>query len=256
MNQEMIDTLDSPRVFDQLVAGILPLIKEEACTLRKDAQTYTLSFLPFTLNLFYGIMMGIRSIGLLVTHLRTSPHSKVLGLVKASKSMYSEAFGRYSPTIYRRLFYALLTRLNSLEIPEIKALGVFCLVDGSVFPAISSMTWASYKKKANAVKLHLSFELNRMIPVQFFSTEANASEQQTLLNMIDAGITYIADRGYVCFDLFYEICQKGAHFIIRGKCNHVYEVLETLNLLPSLGKSYKNTGRSGYIGLLLSEIYW
>ena len=24
---------------------------------------------------------------------------------------------------------------------------------------------------------------------------------------------YIADRGYVCFNLFYEICDKGAHFI-------------------------------------------
>ena len=227
MNHDMIDTLDSPRVFDHLVADILPLMNDEARTLHKDAQTYTLSFLPFTLNLFYGIIMGIKSIGLLTTHIRTSPHREAFGLVNASKLMYSEAFGRYSPLIYRRLFYALLQRLDCLEIPEIKALGIFYLVDGSVFPAIGSMVWASYTKKANAIKLHLSFELNRMIPVQFFSTHANASEQQTLLKMVEAGITYIADRGYVCFDVFYTICQKGAHFIIRGKCNHVYEVLDT-----------------------------
>jgi hypothetical protein len=71
------------------------------------------------------------------------------------------------------------------------------------------MIWASYKKNAKAIKLHLAFELNRMIPVQFLNTEANASERKVLLNILEAGVTYVADRGYVCFNLFYEICNIG-----------------------------------------------
>ena len=141
--------------------------------------------------------------------------------------MYSEAFSRYAVSIYRRMFYALLERLHVLEIPEIKALGVFHLIDGAVFPAIRSMVWASYKKNVNAMTFHFAFELNRMIPAQFLSTTANTSERKMLLQMLEAGITSICDRGYVCFEVFYHICHAGAQFIIRGKCNHVYEVLET-----------------------------
>ena len=220
----------SPRVFETLLAEILPLLDEEARKLPQDAQTYTFSFRPFTLNLLYGILMGITSISLLVTHIRTSPHTDACPLVTASKSMYSEAFSRYAVSIYRRIFSTLLERLQFLEIPEIKALGVFHLVDGSVFPAIRSMDWASYTKNTNAVKLHFAFELNRMIPAQFLSTAANTSERKMLLQMLEAGITYICDRGYVCFDLFSHIGDAGADFIIRGRCNHVYEVLDTMTV--------------------------
>src|SRR5688572_33308657 len=116
--------------------------------------------------------------------------------------MYSEAFHRYRAQTYRTLLYLLLEKMNFLKIPEIQAPVRFCCVDGSVFPAIITMTWAAYQQKRSAIKLHLAFELNRMIPTQFLSTEANASERKMLRRMLEAGVTYIADRGYVCFELF------------------------------------------------------
>jgi len=215
-------------VFEEIIAPGIPLIEEEADKLGDDAKKYKLSFLPFTLNLLFGIINGIKSINLLITNIQSSPVAKALGLVNVSNSMYSEAFVRYDPSIYRRIFYTLLEKLNFLEVPEIKALGKFVCTDGSVFPAIKTMIWATYKKTAQAIKLHLSFELNRMIPVQFVSTEANGSERAMLLKMLEAGITYIADRGYVCFDLFHDLCLKGCHFIIRAKSNLRYEIKEIL----------------------------
>ncbi len=109
-------------VFAQIMSPVLPLLKEQAGQLEKDALTYKLSFYFFALNLLYAIIKGIRSIGLLVTDIRTSPEAGTLGLVNASKSMYSEAFSRYDPSLFRRIFYRLLAQLNFLEIPEIKAL--------------------------------------------------------------------------------------------------------------------------------------
>ena len=215
-------------VFEEIIAPGIPVIEEEVDKLGDDAKKYKLSFLPFTLNLLFGIINGIKSINLLITNIQSSPVAQALGLVNASNSMYSEAFIRYDPSIYRRIFYTLLEKLNFLEVPEIKALGKFVCTDGSVFPAIKTMVWATYKKTAQAIKLHLSFELNRMIPVQFVSTEANRSERAMLLKMLEAGVTYIADRGYVCFDLFHDICLKGCHFIIRVKSNLRYEIKEIL----------------------------
>jgi hypothetical protein len=142
--------------------------------------------------------------------------------------MYSEAFRRYSPHTYRALFYTLLERMNFLEIPEIRALGRFCCIDGSVFPALITMAWAVYQDAHNALKLHLAFALNRMIPTQFVTTEANASERKILRAMLEAGVTYIADRGSVSFQLFHDICAHHAHFIIRGTANLVMATYETL----------------------------
>jgi hypothetical protein len=216
------------RVFDEIVAPVMPLIVEEAQKLSHDASKYTLSFQPFTLNLLFALIKGIKSISLLVTDTKTSTEAQTLGLVKASKSMYSEAFYRYSAQTYRVIFYTLLKNMNFLEIPEIQALGRFCCVDGSVFPAIITMTWAVYQQKRNAIKLHLAFELNRMIPTQFLSTEANDSERKILRQMLEVGVTYIADRGYVCFKLFHDIGAREAYFIIRATSNLLYNICEML----------------------------
>ena len=216
------------RVFDEIVAPVMPLIVEKAQKLSHDAGKYTLSFQPFTLNLLFALIKGIKSISLLVTHTKTSTEAQTLELVTASKSMYSEAFYRYSGQTYRTIFYMLLKKMNFLQIPEIQALGRFCCVDGSVFPAIITMTWATYQQKRNAIKLHLAFELNRMIPTQFLSTEANASERKMLRKMLEAGVTYIADRGYVCFKSFHHIADRQAYFIIRATSNLLYDIYETL----------------------------
>lgn len=215
------------RVFDEIVAPVMPLIVAQAQKLPHDAGKYTLSFQPFTLNLLFALIKGIKSISLLVTEIKTSSEAKALGLVSASKSMYAEAFYRYHPQTYRTLFYTLLEQINFLGIPEIQALGRFCCVDGSVFPAIITMTWAVYQQKRNAIKLHLAFELNRMIPTQFVSTEANDSERKILRQMLEAGVTYIADRGYVCFELFHDIGARQAYFIIRATSNLLYDISET-----------------------------
>lgn len=230
LSTDRISPIDDPNplVADEILAPVMPLIVEEAQQLSHDAATYTLSFQPFTLHLLVGLICGIKSISLLVTHIHTSAVASTLGLVKASKSMYAEAFLRYNALTYRALFYALLEKSHFLEIPEIRALGRFCCVDGSFFPAMLTMTWALYQETKYAIKLHLAFELNRMIPVLFLLTEANASERKMLLQLVEAGVTYIADRGYVCFQLFHQICTRQAHFIIRATSNLLIDVSETL----------------------------
>jgi hypothetical protein len=88
------------------------------------------------------------------------------------------------------------------------------------------MSWATYQSDHNAIKLHLFFELNRMIPVHFACTNANASEKKSLSNHIECATTYICDRGYFAFWLLAEISTKKAFFIIRGKSNMVLTVVE------------------------------
>jgi len=217
-------------VFDKISAPVIPFIEEAQNNIPNDAATYTLSFLPFTINILFAIINRVQSVSLLVTDIKTSDSAKSLGLAVASKSMYSEAFVRYNPELFRSVFVKSLTALNFLHIPEIAHLGQIMLIDGSLFPAISTMSWASYKSTANAIKIHLSFNLNKMIPVEFLAKEGNYSEKKFLKDILQKGITYVCDRGYISFKLFKNISDKKAFFIIRGKKGILYNISEELNI--------------------------
>ncbi len=125
------------------------------------------------------------------------------------------------------MFQHLLTTVSFKAIPELAAFGTVCCIDGSLFPVISSMLWAAYTSHHQALKLHLCFELNRMIPVDFWVGSGNSSERQALRHLLVAGVTYIADRGYMSFQLCYDICQAQAHFLFRTKTNLCFTVVES-----------------------------
>jgi hypothetical protein len=228
LERNMEPSNNSPTVFKAILDPLLPLLRAQCAQLKDDATVYTLSLEPFAINLVFAVLNNIKSISLLVTEIDTSPVARELGLIKASKSMYSEAFVRYRATIFRSLFQNLLEQLSFLGIPELQLLGRLVCVDGSIIPAIKTMSWATYKKSANALKIHLAFELNRMIPVQIINTDANASERKILAQLLEAGTTYIADRGYISFRMLHEIHAKKAFFIFRMKSNWRYVIEQTL----------------------------
>jgi len=226
----IMNKLDSCTVFEKIISPLLPLLKEEADAIKNDANTYKLSLLFFSINLLYGIVKMTKSLRLLITEIKTTQDKPVnFELIQASSSMYSEAFSRYDPAIFRRIFYKLIEKLKFMEVAELKNLGRFLCVDGSIFPAFQTMEWAHYKKTANALKIHLAFELNRMLPVSFITTDANSSEKKALLMMLETGVTYIADRGYMSFSLFSKISAGSAFFIIRVKQSLLYTLQEDLS---------------------------
>jgi hypothetical protein len=205
--------------FEKIIEPVLPLIKEAGSWLKNDEKLYKLSLYYFMVSLLYAVMNKTKSIRLLITEIKTNPDLKKLGFVLASPSMYSEAFSRYKSEIFERIFSKLIERVDLESIPEIRTLGRFILFDGSFFPAFKDMIWAQYTSKCQALKIHLAYELNRMIPVQFMSGEANYSERKALRELLEAGVTYIADRGYLSFKIFQQIVEKEAFFIIRIRAN-------------------------------------
>lgn len=238
--------MKNKNTFEKILEPAIPMIKEIQQTLNGDSDKYTLSFTEFTTNLFFGIFSKIKSVSQMITEIKTSPNARKIGLVNASKSMYSEAFRRYKPDLFRKIFIYLLQSCNFLCIPEINQLGRIFVVDGSLFPAVSKMTWAGYKKCANAVKLHMSFSLNRMIPVNFLISEGKYSEKKFLASAAEDGSTYICDKGYVSFEIFKYILDAGAYFIIRGKSNLKFSVKEllTADIPVEMMRFFKNISDS------------
>mgnify|MGYP003433122011 FL=1 len=126
-------------IFETIIQPLIPLVKEEANQLKNDEKTYQLSLYYFTLSLIYIVINQVKSIRLFITELKTKPELKKLDFVLASPSRYSEAFSRYKPQVFQRIFVRLLEIVQIQDIPEIKTLGIFMLVDGSLFPAFKTM---------------------------------------------------------------------------------------------------------------------
>lgn len=216
-------------VFEKIIESITPLLDNCQNNISGDSKKYKLNFKTFVINILFGIIYNLGSVSLLITEIKTSKTAKVLGLVLASSSMYSEAFNRYGSYLLRNILMQMLETIHFLEIPDIKNLGRILLIDGSIFPAIKTMSWACYKEGSNAIKLHVAMSLNMMIPIKFLSAEGNSSERNFLRSIIEKSTTYVCDRGYICFDLFKEIAIN-AFFVIRVKSNMRYKIITNLTV--------------------------
>lgn len=188
-------------------------------------------YYDFFVFFVYYFTSGAKSLKLLINGLLNKgllPDE--LKLRQVPYSTFSDAFERFSPNLFRSVFQHLIQKLHFKEIPELMVLGTLYCIDGSLFPVISSMLWADYTSTHKAVKLHLCFELNRMIPVDFLVTAGNSNERKALLKMLVKGVTYIADRGYGAFYVYHAIIQAKAHFIIRIKTNILFTQQESLKV--------------------------
>ncbi len=186
----------------------------------------TLSFTAFVTLLIYYFTQGIKSGRLLVTDVVSAPEALKLPVV--ARSTFFDTFKRFPVDWFAKLLMILLTSVAWKEIPELHTLGKLYCVDGSLFPALATMLWAEYQSQCNALRLHLVFDLNRMVAVQILVGSGNSNEKAALRQMLEAGVTYIADRGYVSFPLLADIVLVGAFFVFRMKSNLSYSVVENL----------------------------
>jgi hypothetical protein len=186
----------------------------------------TLHFKGFVRLLVYHFTKNCESGRQLLTD--TLSAAPELGLSEVKRSTFFDAFPRFPIAWFTALLSFLLTAVVWKAIPELEALGKLYCVDGSLFPALATMLWAEYTSQHRAIRLHLCFELNRMIAVQFLVDSGNSNEKKALLPMLESAATYIADRGFFSFALLAAIAAAQAFFIFRAKANLVYKRVEKL----------------------------
>ena len=192
----------------------------------------TLHFRAFVRKLVYHFAKGCASGRQLLTDMETAAPELELGEVK--HSTFFDAFRRFPIAWFAGMLAFLLEAVVWQAIPELDALGKLYCVDGSLFPAIASVLWAEYTSNHQAIRLHFCLELNRMIPAHFLVDTGKSNEKKALLQMLETGVTYIADRGYLSFPLLAAIAAAKAFFVIRAKVNLVYTRVERLPVnLPS-----------------------
>lgn len=235
MNQKLFNILLQPlETFLASMSGII----DHKCNSQK------LLFADFVEKLLFGYIYPVSSLRNLVLELKTNDICRALGLTATPFSTLKDGFLRFESKYFKQMFESVLEQTQLLQVPDLEELGSLRVIDGSLFPTLISMSWTNYRKAKNAFKLHLSFDLNRMIPAEFWVGTGNSSERKFLLSIVKAGVTYIADRGYFSFEVMAKISQMEAFFVLRIKDNVVYQTLEKLPIafaeLPDCFKNVKD----------------
>lgn len=142
--------------FEQLISPLKSFLELKGSVFDKISNSKTLFFKDFTQQLIYGVVMQISSLRLLVSDLQTNVIAQELHLPATPYSTLRDAFSRFESDYFKSAYLEVLQSYRGMSVKGIDEVGLVKLVDGSLFPTLKSMDWASYKKKESDSS---SFEL-------------------------------------------------------------------------------------------------
>ena len=102
------------------------------------------------------------------------------------------------------------------------------VVDASLIKlSLLAYSWAEYRKRRGAAKMHAVLEWARGIPQQLVVTTGKVHDLRGAARLHWARHwTYIFDRAYLGFDFLSTLREAGAHFVVRFKEGVGYCILE------------------------------
>ncbi len=230
-------TIPKITIFTLLLKPLEEIFSSISTKIDIESGSKKLFFKDFTQKLLFGIIYQVDSLRNLALELQTNETCTHLGLNFTPFSTLKDGFSRFNRCHFQTLFKEVLTKTNLFKVPNFEELGLFEVIDGSLFPTLLQMNWTKYRENKNAFKLHLSFNLNKMIPVEFWIKEGNSCERSFFINVLTQGVTYIADRGYFSFELAQKVLEKKAFFILRLRANMIYQIE---NKLPISNENMPN----------------
>lgn len=241
--------------FDELLKPVQSAIDKAESQRPTPDHKEKLTFRDFFRLISYYFISDTKSLNILFAYLNIGLLPAEFNFPQVGLSTIKDGFTRFSANIFKNIFTELLSSIDLKAIPELAALGTLYCVDGSLFPTLVSMAWAEYKTNCKAVRLHLCYELNRMIAVNIIVGSGKSSERDALRKMLIANVTFIADRGYMCFKLLHEILEKQSHFVFRVKSNLVYTLQKTLTVEIPTGLQYLFKEVSDQLIICKSDTY-
>ncbi len=177
MNQKLFFILLRP--IEAVLASMSPIIDRKALSQK-------LFYADFVRKLLFAYVEQVSSLRSLSLELKTNQKCRDLDLAETPFSTLKDGFYRFPATAAKTLFETVLSSVKLKRVKYLDEIGLFQVIDGSLLPTLRQMIWSEYRKQKNAFKLHLNFELNRMIPTEFLLGSGKSSEREFLLRGVKA----------------------------------------------------------------------
>jgi hypothetical protein len=212
-------------VFDALLAPAMPILHRIEVE-RTKHWNETFKWIDFVRVLVFYFTKRCGSRNAFIVALENADPALELPAIPAMT--LSDAFRRFPPALLRQALVTLLSDIDIPSNPELAMIGQACAVDGSYFPIVGGITLPGSNELLKLAKLHLKFNLNQMIAADFLIGLYDGDERSALRQMLQAGITYVLDRGYMAFDLLRDIISAKAFVVMRAYNNIVVATVTEL----------------------------
>lgn len=127
--------------------------------------------------------------------------------------------------IYRDLCFDLISNLHNFE--KTQTSNLIKIIDSSPIRLdLLNHPWAEKTQRIEGIKLHMLYDLTNTTPTYFEFSGARTNDIEIGKKFkIEAGTTYVFDKGYMNFNWWKYINDKGAFFVTRLKKNNSYNEL-------------------------------
>jgi putative transposase len=210
------------RYSDSILGAILKPISRrwfDRLVEREDSNAYDKRFDSWShlVALIYAQLSGLCGLrGLTAMWNANSHHHYHLGVGKLARSTLGDANKRRSPLIFQETFShlsGLADRLARKEGSEMVR-----LIDATPVPLGRVIDWAKRNGRIRGLKMHVVYDPAADNPTFVDITPANVNDIEIGRTVpIEAGCTYVFDKGYCRYDWWISIDQAGASFVTRMK---------------------------------------
>ena len=208
---------------------------------RLDGDAYDKSFKSWDhlVALIYAQLSGNDSLRAVVTGFNANPQNHYhLGTGPLSRSTLSDANARRPPSIFAQTF----ARLSAMASRQLRDEGkqMVRLIDASPVPLGKICTWAAWNGRIRGMKLHVVYDPKGDVPKCVEVTAANVNDIEIGRQIpIQAGTTYVFDKGYCRFDWWQKINDSKAFFVTRPKTSTRLRAVRHRTIRKSKGDGFK-----------------
>jgi putative transposase len=222
----VVETQKGPsmRYVDSTLGELLKPINRrqfQAIVERHNGDAYDKSFKswPHLVTLIFGQLSGIDSLrGLVLGFNANAHHHYHLNVREVARSTLSDANERRPVGVFAETFTtlaAMVDRQTRLEGAE-----MIRLIDSSPVPLGKICKWAKWNGRIRGMKMHVVYDPKADCPHCVEVTDANVNDVEVGRQVeIEAGATYVFDKGYCHFGWWKKINDAGAFFVTRVKAN-------------------------------------
>lgn len=132
--------------------------------------------------------------------------------------------------IYADLAHSLIPVARSLYLDEDFGIELdqdaYALDATTIDLCLTLFPWAEFRQTKSAIKLHTLLDLRGSIPTFIYISDGKEHEVAVLDDLpLEAGATYVMDRGYLDYFRLYRMTKAHAFFVIRAKKNMAFRRL-------------------------------
>lgn len=206
----------------------------KAAVKRCGADRYAKQFTSWDLliTLIYGQLVQAKSLRTLATASQSlEPHRHHLNAKNMVRSTLCDALNKRSSEPFRLACEHLLQGIGRKQRKSLEAM--ITLIDSTSIslrgPGFDEWTTATKTRITQGLKVHVAIDPRQTAPTYVNITAANVNDLSDALTMpLEAGMTYVFDKGYCDYNWWHQIDQMGSFFVTRLKKNANLKQVENL----------------------------